>query len=157
VDETSDSLLFRLKDRNDEKAWLRFVQLYMPLLMFWARKAGLQDQDAADLVVTLNKWRDFRRRRALPISDADPLDAIAPGQSTVFWEREYRQRLVAAAIWMMQSQFEETTWKAFWGTTVDGRRAADVASELNISEGAVFIAKSRVLKRLREELAGFWD
>jgi len=89
---TSASLLQRLRRPDDPAAWERFVQLYAPLMYYWARHAGLQSQDAADLVqdvlalllqklpefdydpsrhfrswlraVTLNRLRDRARRRA---------------------------------------------------------------------------------------------
>jgi RNA polymerase sigma-70 factor (ECF subfamily) len=52
---------------------------------------------------------------------------------------------------LIRSEFEERTWRAFWGVAVDDRPAAEVAAELGMSPGAVYIAKSRVLRRLREE------
>src|SRR5687768_3792442 len=45
---TSLTLLERLRQPGDQEAWTRFVQLYTPLLYHWARRAGLQEQDAAD-------------------------------------------------------------------------------------------------------------
>jgi RNA polymerase sigma-70 factor (ECF subfamily) len=91
---TPSSLLERLKDPGTVDAWPRFVQLYTPLLFEWARRAGLQAPDAADLVqdvfatllrkmptftydkqrsfrawlrtVLLNKWRD-RVRAPRPV------------------------------------------------------------------------------------------
>jgi len=53
---------------------------------------------------------------------------------------------------LVRSEFEQRTWNAFWKTTVDDRPAADVARELGMSVNAVYLAKSRVLRRLREEL-----
>lgn len=53
---------------------------------------------------------------------------------------------------LIRSEFEETTWRAFWLVVCENRRAADVASELNLSLNAVYLAKSRVLRRLRETL-----
>jgi RNA polymerase sigma-70 factor (ECF subfamily) len=52
---------------------------------------------------------------------------------------------------LIRSEFEERTWRAFWGVAVDDRPAAEVAAELGMTPGAVYIAKSRVLKRLRDE------
>jgi len=49
-------------------------------------------------------------------------------------------------------EFEERTWQAFWRTTIAGRSPKEVGSELAMSQGAVRVAKSRVLRRLREEL-----
>jgi RNA polymerase sigma-70 factor (ECF subfamily) len=53
----------------------------------------------------------------------------------------------------VRSEFESHTWDAFWQVAVGGRAPADVAVTLRISVNAVYLAKSRVLKRLREEFA----
>jgi RNA polymerase sigma-70 factor (ECF subfamily) len=53
---------------------------------------------------------------------------------------------------LIRREFEVRTWQAFWRTAVDGRATADVAAELGMSPGAVRVAKSRVLQRLRSEL-----
>jgi RNA polymerase sigma-70 factor (ECF subfamily) len=184
---TSVSLLLRLRQPDDQDAWRRFVHLYSPLLYHWARGMQLPAADAADLVqevlvvivekipefaydpnrsfrgwlrtVTFNKWRERCRRykASPPLDDAD-LAALAEGNGTdVFAENEYRQWLVRQALNVMQTDFEPTTWKACWESVVAGRAAADVAAELNVSVEVVYGAKSRVLRRLREELAGLWD
>jgi RNA polymerase sigma-70 factor (ECF subfamily) len=53
---------------------------------------------------------------------------------------------------MVRGEFEERTWQAFWQTVIGGRAPRDVAADLGMSPGAVRVAKSRVLHRLREEL-----
>ena len=53
---------------------------------------------------------------------------------------------------MIRNEFEPRTWQAFWLTAVEGRAPKDVADELGMSGGAVRVAKSRVLHRLRAEL-----
>jgi RNA polymerase sigma-70 factor (ECF subfamily) len=60
--------------------------------------------------------------------------------------------LFARAIDLLRGEFEERTWRAFWLTAVEDRAPADVAHDLGMSPGAVRVAKSRVLRRLREEL-----
>ncbi len=62
------------------------------------------------------------------------------------------RRLFGQALNLIRGEFEERTWQAFWRTTVDGSTASAVALELGMSPGAVRVAKSRVLRRLREEL-----
>jgi RNA polymerase sigma-70 factor, ECF subfamily len=56
------------------------------------------------------------------------------------------------ALDMIRAEFEPRTWQAFWQTTIDDRAPKDVAADLGMSPGAVRVAKSRVLHRLREEL-----
>jgi RNA polymerase sigma-70 factor, ECF subfamily len=53
---------------------------------------------------------------------------------------------------LIQTEFHDHTWQAFWATAVEGRPAPDVAAELGMSSVGVRVAKSRVLQRLREAL-----
>jgi RNA polymerase sigma-70 factor (ECF subfamily) len=66
-------------------------------------------------------------------------------------------QLLHRALKMIQPEFEERTWKAFWRTTVDGAVAADAGAELGLAANAVHQAKFRVLRRLRQEMAGLVD
>jgi RNA polymerase sigma-70 factor (ECF subfamily) len=186
--ETPVSLLERLRQPSASDAWERFVTLYTPLIYSWARRAGLQAQDAADLVqevlltlvralpgftydrhrsfrrwlrtVTLNKWRDLRRRRGgrpLPGDEGALAEAAAPDDPDAFWEAEYRREVVARALRVMQADFQPATWRACWEHVVAGRPAPEVAAELGLTPGAVYAAKVRVLARLRDELSGLLD
>lgn len=56
------------------------------------------------------------------------------------------------ALELVRGEFEDRTWQAFWRVVVQGRDPADVAGELGLSRNAVYIARSRVLRRLREAL-----
>ena len=47
---TSESLLLRLRGSKNEQAWQTFVELYTPLIFYWARRSGLKTNDAVDLV-----------------------------------------------------------------------------------------------------------
>jgi RNA polymerase sigma-70 factor (ECF subfamily) len=58
---------------------------------------------------------------------------------------------------LIRAEFEPRTWQAFWRTAVDGQAPKDVADELGMTPGAVRVAKSRVLHRLREELGDLMD
>jgi RNA polymerase sigma-70 factor (ECF subfamily) len=60
--------------------------------------------------------------------------------------------LYQRALRLVQHQVEDRTWKAFWKATVESRTTAEVAAELGISPNAVRLAKSHVLRRLREEM-----
>src|SRR5262245_31944144 len=76
----------------------------------------------------------------------------APAEEADLWDRECRRQLFRRAAEQVQGQFEETTWQAFWRVAVEGGEPAAVARQLGISLGAVYIAKSRVLKCLREQI-----
>jgi RNA polymerase sigma-70 factor (ECF subfamily) len=183
LNSTHASLLERLRHPEAAEAWEQFVRLYTPLLLHWARKLGLPDQDAADLVqdvllvlvrklpefgyqpgrtfrgwlrtVLMNKWRD-RPHRGNPA----PLDSDVQPQSPAednLEEREYRLFVLGQALRIMSADFELTTWQACWETVVMDRAAAEVAAELGITANAVYLAKARVLARLRQDLAGMLD
>lgn len=107
--------------------------------------------------VTLNLWRDRQRAvatRRLPGGGEWIEDVVGPDPVKLFEEEEYRTYLVSQALKLMQTEFNQTTWRAAWLYGVDGRPADDVAKELGISVTAVYCAKSRVLNRLRRELSG---
>lgn len=61
------------------------------------------------------------------------------------------------ALELIRREFRESSWKAFWGTAVEGRATADVAKDLDMTAMAVRKAKSRVLRRLREEFEGLGE
>jgi RNA polymerase sigma-70 factor, ECF subfamily len=52
----------------------------------------------------------------------------------------------------VKGDFNSQSWEAFWKTTVEGLPAVDVAELLKMTPAAVRMAKSRVLRRIREEL-----
>ncbi|MFK8115006.1 MAG: RNA polymerase sigma factor [Rubripirellula sp.] len=62
--------------------------------------------------------------------------------------------LTQRALQLIKTDFQESTWQAFWRVTVEEQTPADVASDLGISVAAVYTAKSRVLAHLRIELEG---
>ncbi len=61
------------------------------------------------------------------------------------------------ALELIRSEFESRTWDAFWGVAVGGGKPADVAADLEMTVAAVYMAKSRVLRRLREEFTELLD
>lgn len=111
--------------------------------------------------VTLNQWRNNQKRvgRQPLARDPDTIATLAVEDERLkaASEDEYRQVLAGKALALMRAEFQPNTWKACWEFVVMGRPAVEVARELGISENAVYIAKSRVLRRLRQELEGLWD
>jgi RNA polymerase sigma factor (sigma-70 family) len=68
------------------------------------------------------------------------------------FELEYQRRLSAKAMENVKNEFQKATWQAFWETAVEGKNPAEVGKALKMSAGAVYVAKSRVLARLRDEV-----
>lgn len=85
------------------------------------------------------------------ISSAD-LDGLMDERSLGGGESEieYRRELLARGAELIRREFRESTWTAFWRSAVEQEPISEVAIELGISEGAVYIARSRVMARLRE-------
>jgi RNA polymerase sigma-70 factor, ECF subfamily len=116
--------------------------------------------------ITHNKVLDhFRRRGREPQatggSEAQQRLTQAPADSDASDDSSHdgalERGLFHRALEMIRGEFEERTWRAFWRTAVDGEPAHDAAAELGMSPGAVRVAKSRVLQRLREELGDLME
>ena len=108
--------------------------------------------------ITLHELRDFfRRRLALPelrhTEDLDwltePLDALART-----WDAEYDRHVLNGLLHLVEDEFTPATWHAFCRVAIDGASLKVVAAETGLSVNAVTLAKSRVLRRLRQEARG---
>lgn len=187
---TSESLLFRLQqhansDEIDQSAWESFVGLYTPLLLHWARKVGLKQPDAADLIqevlaivfrrlpdlkydrqgsfrgwlrtVTLNKYRERRRIKTLPFVDesasfVEGLASVPQAEST--WDLDYGRLLLIQAMDKMQCDFEPATWQALLAVMRENLSVEQASKQHNVSPWTIYSARSRLMRRLRDQLDG---
>lgn len=78
-------------------------------------------------------------------------------QETTQWDQDCRQRLFDWAAQQARAEFHDSTWKAFRMTAVENKPAKEAAEATGLSVGAVYIAKSRVLSRIRELVASASD
>lgn len=67
-------------------------------------------------------------------------------------EDQVQHALFLRALELVRADFQDKTWKAFWRVVVDGRSPKEAGDELSMKPGAVRVAKSRVLQRLRRDL-----
>ena len=113
--------------------------------------------------ITHNKIRDhFRGRAGRPDARGgttaqlqfQQLPDEAPSDPDDTTGQRLHSKLARRAVALMQTDFEETTWRAFWLTAVELQSPQSVAEQLDMSAAAVYMAKSRVLRRLRDELEG---
>jgi RNA polymerase sigma-70 factor (ECF subfamily) len=72
-------------------------------------------------------------------------------------DREHDEHVIASLLRTVQGDFAPVTWQAFLRHVQEGEPAAQVAEALGLSLNSVLLAKSRVLKRLRQEAAGLVD
>jgi len=114
--------------------------------------------------ITLNKLGDhFRRTRnqARGVGGTDAqrcIDQIAEETGEADLEADWedlsdRRLLLRQALRSVSSEFEPRSWQAVWRVVVEDQRPADVAAEFGMTPNAVYVAKSRILSRLREVLA----
>jgi RNA polymerase sigma-70 factor (ECF subfamily) len=186
---TSRSLVLHLKE-NRAPAWRDLVHLYSPLILYWARRAGLPERECADVVqevfrnvvaniqsfsktsardtfrgwlrtITRNKVNDFFRKQDAIADAIGGTEARVRLQQSADVDDDLEgdpeamaadHALFTRAIELIREDFQPQTWQSFWRIVVEGKCATEVARELNTRPGTVRVAKSRVLKRLREQL-----
>jgi len=112
------------------------------------------------LTVVRSKFHNFvarqQRQPELPGNTVlqFKLDRDATGADESDWEAEYHRRIFHWAAKRIRSEFHESTWQAFWRTTIDEHDGKEVAESLGLRVGAVYVAKSRVIARLKAEIQG---
>ncbi|MCA9030287.1 MAG: sigma-70 family RNA polymerase sigma factor [Planctomycetaceae bacterium] len=98
-----------------------------------------------------------RQHKSLATGQNDVLqNAVAPPEElSAQLDLEYRREVFRWAARKVQADVQETTWQAFWLTQVEGLEIADVAKQLRVNVGSVYIGRSRVMARLREVVQQF--
>ena len=110
------------------------------------------------LTITRNKLKSFlAHHQREPHGDGETatlqqLEAQPSPEDESNWDTAYHRRLFEVAAEQVHAEVHEATWQAFWQTACEDRDGRDVARQLGLSVGAVYIAKSRVLARLRERI-----
>ena len=111
--------------------------------------------------ILVHRVRAFwRSDRAHPVANAEGvLDQLEDPDSGLsrLWDEEHDRHVLRRLLELIEGDFEPATWQAFRRVALDGERAAVVADALGTSVNAVLLAKSRVLRRLRQEARGLVD
>jgi RNA polymerase sigma-70 factor (ECF subfamily) len=124
---------FRREQPGDSfRGWLRGITRNMVLQHFRRSGRNPRASGGTDALVQLQEVADA----ATPDEEEDPVEEL--------------DGLRRRALELVRSEFEESTWRAFWMTVVEGRAPADIASEMGVTPTAIRMAKSRVLRRLKE-------
>jgi RNA polymerase sigma-70 factor (ECF subfamily) len=109
--------------------------------------------------VSRSRLADFVDRRGRQVSGTGDTSMLAlleqqPSRDDEDqrFEDEYRKRALEWAAEKIRGEFQDSTWRAFWQTNVEGKPTEEVAASLGMSVGAVYIARSRVLARLKKQI-----
>jgi len=115
------------------RGWLRGITRNQVLMYFRRNQGRPQPEGGSDALGRLQELPD-------PLSGSTEDETAEVSQ----WYRR--------AVEQVRGEFEERTWHMFWRTAIDGRTTQAVAEELQATPAAVRQAKSRVLRRLKEEM-----
>jgi len=108
--------------------------------------------------VTRNEVNRFLRKDSQAVHGSgggegeDGLGRAAARVEDTAWAEEFNAHLLATALARSRPHFEEQTWRAFELVWLDKRPATEVARELGVPIDRVYVAKSRVLERLQQEV-----
>ena len=137
-----------------------------------AKSIGLFRRDGANdsflkwlQTITSSKLADFHRRRAKQFEAAggssarEQLNALPDPLANEDWstDAEAKQSLLTRALDLMKTDFEERTWMAFWLTVIEQKDPQEICQLLKMTPGAVRQARSKVRRRLEDELRDFGD
>jgi RNA polymerase sigma factor (sigma-70 family) len=107
------------------------------------------------LTIARRQYGRFHERRARnqekALDDQD-LVQVEDDRTEVEWNDAFNARVLREALRRIQPSFEPTTWRAFECVWLENRSAAETAEILSLRIDLVYIAKSRVLKRLSAEV-----
>jgi RNA polymerase sigma factor (sigma-70 family) len=96
--------------------------------------------------------RDARAGKGGDAESEELASRVEDPEADTLWEEGFEARVLEVAMQRARPDFEETTWKIFERYWIDGRTAPEVSRELGVPIDSVYVAKSRVLKRLRAEV-----
>lgn len=183
--ETRATLVADVQAPENRAAWEDFVATYRPVIYRMARRRGMQDADAQDVVQNIlvrvsgaiadyepqpgTRFRHWLRRVArnaiLSALSRGPRDAATGGSvaqdalerhpddgSHAELDHEYRREQFHRAAAVVRADVNAETWQAFELTVIQGLSCEDAAATIERSVGTVYAARSRIIKRLRDQL-----
>jgi RNA polymerase sigma-70 factor, ECF subfamily len=178
---TQPSLVLRLRDHADATAWNEFVDVYSPLIYDFCRTRDLQSSDAADVTqevllrlskairnfeydrdkglfrdwlarIVLNEIRRLTKKSTHLMISSEELDKDY-GNLASNWNEQFQQHIFAKALERARANFNDETWAMFEMSWIRKLPSEQVAEELGVGIERIYVARSRVLKRLRYEVA----
>jgi len=182
VTRTRSSLLERVRDLDDDAGWEEFNRLYRPLLMKYAQRRGLKGDEAEEIAqqcleVIVTRIREFQRRKsfrgwlrqmaenkikhhlgrkhaveqpgmqaALAAKDRD----LTPAQ---IWEQQWNRTHLLYCVASLRNDFAPHTLQAFELYVLHGMPVEQISQALGMSRNQIYVAKSRVIRRIKDRFA----
>ena len=180
---TSVTLLERVRNPRDGRAWREFFRLYFPVLKKYARRRGLAASEADDIAqdcmeslaehmpgfcyspgrgrfksylrtMVDNRIANRRRRKHMRQARTGELEALPAGEAArQAWDEVWLREHLAYSIARLESRCSNDTVNAFRLYALQDWPVEKVCAALGLSANQVYLAKSRMIRRLRQELA----
>jgi RNA polymerase sigma factor (sigma-70 family) len=183
MDTTSATLLQRVKTAADADAWREFYRLYFPLLTKYGRLRGLRQDAAEEVAqecmeslarrmrrfeyargrgrfrsylrkMVENRILSQRRRRPVLQARTGQLERVAArSRPDEDWDRLWLREHLAYCLGRVESRCAADTVQAFRLYALEERPVDEVCRELGLSANQVYVAKARMIRRLRRVVA----
>ena len=186
MSDTRSSLLKRVKDLGDDTSWVEFDKLYRPLLVHYGMDRGLPREAAeetaqqcmADIAGGIasfqrrvsfrgwlrgmieNKVKDQLRKRRLErggrTADFDR-EQTQEGNPALVWERQWNRTHLLYCLNLIRDEISPVTYQAFELYVIAERPVGEIAAQLDMTRNQIYVAKHRVLARLKNRWSDLAD
>ncbi len=176
--ETPLGLLDRLRDTGSDRDWTVFASIYYPLVLQWCRRGGCPEGETMDMVqevfldvhqnivdfkrrrrgsfrtwlrrILVSKLSRLRNRRFPDLIEFEELQECIAISHSGACDRIRYEELLANACEKIRPEFTEASWQAFWQTQFGGSDPVEVGAALGLTSNAVYVARCRITKRMKE-------
>lgn len=187
MDTTRTSLLARIKDPADTRAWADFDAVYRPMVFRYARQLGLKPVEAeevAQLVMVrvarrignfqydpqkgrFRGWlftlvqhqiHDLRARNTTPVAESDVFHRLAEEETPeTIFERIWQEEHLRHCLALIRAEVEHSTYQAFHMHVIEQMSVDDVCQELGMTPNQVYKIKWRITRKLIERFKDYPD
>lgn len=179
--ETPVTLLNRLRDQGSQPDWEHFAKLYYPLVLSWSWRASGSYENALDLTQTVflnvhrslhtftrrgkgalrawlgqilrNELSDLRAKKFPDLVDFNEVIEVQSLRRSASPDAQNYESLFRSACDTARPEFSEKAWDMFDRTFIQGQEIDTVARELGCTHNALYVTRTRIIRRLREILA----
>ena len=179
--QTRASLLFRIRDLSSDEGWQQFFETYWKLIYNTARRLGLDDSEAQDVVQEtmigvarklpdfqydpatgsfkhwlgkLIAWRvqDRMAKRFRHESLEKALEVIGESSFEEVWESDWERNLIDAALERVKRRFSPKTYQIFAFCVIQKKGIAETARVFSVRSASVYLARHRVVRAVKAEI-----